>query len=139
MVLTCIYFLYVSKNWVYLSLFFCFLSYLALAVAFICPESPRWHLVNGRSVEAIDSLNQIAKLNKVPGRIHSSAVFVEDPTAVQAPLERMSVETRSNIGEENLVNLQAISEAVGEVSLLNFLFLANINFYFIVIVERNPA
>ena len=84
MVLTCLYFLYVSKNWVYLSLFFCFLSYLALALAFICPESPRWHLVNGRSVEAIDTLNKIAEMNKVDGRIPSDTVFAEDPSAVQA-------------------------------------------------------
>ena len=75
-------------------------------------------------------------MNRVPGRIPSDAVFVEDPTAVQAPLERTSVETRSNIGEANLVNLQAINDAVREVSLLNFLFLAIINFYFIVVVER---
>jgi len=49
MAITCLYFMFVSKHWVYLSLFFCVLSYLALAAAFFCPESPRWLLIKGNS------------------------------------------------------------------------------------------
>jgi len=80
--LTCLYFLYVSKNWVHLSLFFCILSYVALAASFLCPESPRWHLVKGNSKEAIKTLNQIAKLNGVSARIPEDAFFVEDPNNI---------------------------------------------------------
>lgn len=83
MVITCLYFLYVSKNWIHLSLFFCCLSYLALLLAFICPESPRWLLVKGRSAEAIEALNKIARMNKVAARIPANAIFVEDPTNFQ--------------------------------------------------------
>jgi len=57
MVITCLYFMFVSEQWVYLSTFFCAISYLALALAFICPESPRWLLVKGNSVAAIRTLN----------------------------------------------------------------------------------
>ena len=49
MVVTCFYFMFISKNWIHLSIFFCALCYVALAAAFICPESPRWLLVNSRS------------------------------------------------------------------------------------------
>ena len=57
MVVTAGYFLFISKDWLYLSLFFCALSYIALMVAFFCPESPRWLIVNSRSAEGIDALN----------------------------------------------------------------------------------
>ena len=59
MVITCFYFMFISKNWVHLSTFFCVLSYVALIAAFICPESPRWLLVSGKSSEAIEELNKI--------------------------------------------------------------------------------
>lgn len=63
MAVTCIYFMNVSHNWFWLCLFFCLLSYVGTAVNLICPESPRWHLVNGRSSEAIKALNRIAEMN----------------------------------------------------------------------------
>ena len=44
-VLTCAHFLFISKNWINVPLFFCGLSWLAFLLAFCCPESPRWHLV----------------------------------------------------------------------------------------------
>ena len=44
-----IYFLFISRNWFWLPLFFCGLSYVATVTITICPESPRWHLVNGRA------------------------------------------------------------------------------------------
>ena len=80
MVVTCSYFMFISKNWVHLSLFFCVLSYVALIIAFICPESPRWLLVSGRSRDAIDELNKIGRMNRVPGPLlPSDTLFVEDP------------------------------------------------------------
>ena len=56
-VVTCVYFQFICKDWVYLSLIFCALSYLALFASFFCPESPRWLLVNGNSGPAIEALN----------------------------------------------------------------------------------
>lgn len=97
MVITCLYFMLISKNWIHLSLFFCCLSYLALVAAFICPESPRWLLIKGRSTEAITALNKIAHMNKVPGRIPTSAVFVEDLASTQG-----FVETRGGGGGESI-------------------------------------
>ena len=89
MVVTCLYFMFISKDWLYLSLIFCVLSYLALITAFFCPESPRWLIVNSRSAEGIDALNQMARMNKVSmsRRIPEYAVFVEDPRSVQARIE----------------------------------------------------
>ena len=90
LVLTGTYFMLIGKNWMHLPLIFCVLSYLALICAFFCPESPRWHLVNGRSSEAIDALNQIAKINGSTERIPDNSHFAEDPTCnnqVNAVLE----------------------------------------------------
>ena len=99
MVFTCFYFMFISKNWIHLSVFFCVLSYLALFAAIFCPESPRWLLVNGNSEGAIKSLNSFAKMNKTPyGTIPPTAVFVEDPTNVQAALEAAGLsEKRSHL------------------------------------------
>ena len=57
MVFTCAYYLFISKNWIELPIMFAVLSYVALFLAYICPESPRWLLVNGNSEQAIDVLN----------------------------------------------------------------------------------
>ena len=48
MAVTCSYYLFISKNWFWLLSFFCLVSYIATFVILLCPESPRWHLVNGR-------------------------------------------------------------------------------------------
>ena len=80
--LYCLYFMFIGKNWMYLSLLFCILSYIALFAAFICPESPRWLLVNGRTEDAIVELNKIAKMNKSTMLIPTSAVFVENPNSI---------------------------------------------------------
>lgn len=82
MVFTCFYFMFISKNWIYLSIFFNVLTYVGNAAAFICPESPRWLLINSRSKEAIKVLNDIAKMNKVDYVIPSNAIFVEDPANI---------------------------------------------------------
>ena len=107
--------MYVSIDWFWLCFAFCLLSYLATLTILICPESPRWHLVNGRSVEAIIALNQIAQMNgssasqgvtdndngvdgKGGGRdtensiappplIPLEAMFVEDPTNYDVTLD----------------------------------------------------
>ena len=102
MVFTCFYFMFVSKNWMHLSLFFCILCFVALAAAFLCPESPRWHLVNGRSKEAIIELNKIAAMNRQP-TIPANAIFIEDPSNVQAIIDGVS-ERRSRLASNNLGN-----------------------------------
>ena len=63
MAIVCLYYMNVSVDWFWLCLFFCLLSYVATATILICPESPRWHLVNGRTAEAIVALNKIAEMN----------------------------------------------------------------------------
>ena len=87
----CLYYKYISVDWFWLCLVFCLLSYAATLTILICPESPRWLIVNGRSEEAIHALNTIAEMNGVEqeadkndirkgGRIPSDAKFIEDPT-----------------------------------------------------------
>jgi len=75
-----IYFLFISRNWFWLPLFFTLLSYAATVMITICPESPRWHLVNGRSHDGIRALNRIAQMNLTDERIAEDTIFVEDPT-----------------------------------------------------------
>ena len=80
MVVVCTYYLTVSKNLLWLQIFMFVLSLIALGLAFVCPESPKWHIVNGRSSEAIKILNRIAAMNGREERIPSDARFVLDPT-----------------------------------------------------------
>ena len=82
MVLTCAYFLLISKNWMHLPLIFTALTYVALFLAYFCPESPRWLVVNGRSSEAITVMNSMARMNKSATMIPKNALFVEDPNNV---------------------------------------------------------
>ena len=64
---TALYFLFVSRDWFMLNLGAVLLGFAALLVSLFCPESPKWHLINGRRKEAIDCLNYIGKAN---GRLH---------------------------------------------------------------------
>ena len=43
----------------------------------ICPESPKWLLLQGRQKEAIRVLNYIAKFNCSPNRIPEDTEFIE--------------------------------------------------------------
>ena len=78
---TCLYFWFISKDWYTLNFYQLLLCYAAFLGVFICPESPRWLLVNGKSAEAIKVLNWMAKINGNPQSIPEDAQFVEDPTA----------------------------------------------------------
>ena len=53
------------------------MSVSALVLAFICPESPRWLLYNGRTDEAIEAINYIAKFNGSSEKIPLDATFEE--------------------------------------------------------------
>lgn len=46
-------------------------------MAFICPESPRWLLYNGRVDEAIEAINYMAKFNGSSEKIPLDATFQE--------------------------------------------------------------
>ena len=80
MAVVCLCYMYVSKNWIWVCLGGTVLTYCATLALYTCPESPRWHLVNGRTPEAIKVLNKIAQMNGVEERIPEDAIFVEDPT-----------------------------------------------------------
>ena len=82
--LTAIFFMLISKNWIHLPTLFCALTYISLFLAYFCPESPRWHLINGRSSEAIEELNKMAHMNRSEKTIPATALFVEDPTNINA-------------------------------------------------------
>ena len=83
MVLTCFYFMVIGKNWMVLPSIFTVITFVALFLAYFCPESPRWLLVNGNSSEAIKVLNDIAQINKSNDMIPANAIFVEDPNKDQ--------------------------------------------------------
>ena len=114
MVITCFYFLFVSKNWVHLSLFFCLLCWVALIVAFICPESPRWLLVSGRSVDGINELNKIGRMNKVSGPlIPLDTLFVEDPMNLQAVIGGSDKLSEINHARQQLLKKSSESNQSG--------------------------
>ena len=73
-----LYVLFISKNWIYLELFFYSLGILAyIVILFFMPESPKWNLIHGRNHAAHKELNYIATVNKVPFSIPSDAIFIE--------------------------------------------------------------
>ena len=82
---TCLYFWFISKDWYTLNFYQLLICYAAFLGVFLCPESPRWLLVNGKSTEAIKVLNWMAKINGLPQSIPENAQFVEDPNAYAEP------------------------------------------------------
>ena len=76
----CIYFLAVSRDWFPLMFFMTLLSTAAfLVLAFVLPESPIWLINQGRTKEAVDTLNYIGKWNGVTKRLDHSVIFQEAP------------------------------------------------------------
>ena len=80
MAVFCVYVSYVDKDWLSINLYALGISYLAFFMAFFCPESPRWYLVNGNREQAIETLNYMRKVNGGMVEIPKDAQFVEDPT-----------------------------------------------------------
>lgn len=71
-------YLVLTRDWFMIYALNVCVSLSALFLAFICPESPRWLLYNGRQAEAIDALNYMAKFNgKQDRRIEADAIFHE--------------------------------------------------------------
>ena len=79
MAVFCAYVSYIDKNWLSINMYALGISYLAFFLAFLCPESPRWYLVNGKRKKAIKTLNYMAKFNGALTKIPKDAQFVEDP------------------------------------------------------------
>ena len=69
------YYILISRDWFPLYMFITGLSYLAIALAFIMPESPRWLLVSGRTREGIKAINYIAWMNRSTVRIPEDTEF----------------------------------------------------------------
>lgn len=59
------------------------LACLAFLIGLFLPESPRWLLLTNQREKAIETLNQIAKLNGSNDRIPESATFVESDMAME--------------------------------------------------------
>ena len=75
---TCVYFIFISKEWFYLYLFMTVLGTVSFIVIFwIMPEAPRWLLINGKQEEAISTFNSIARFNRSSSRISPQSVFIE--------------------------------------------------------------
>jgi len=75
--ITGVFYLVFSRDWFTIYLINIIMSVSALVLAFICPESPRWLLYNGRTDEAIEAINYIAKFNGSSEKIPLDATFEE--------------------------------------------------------------
>ena len=75
--ITGLFYLLVSREWFPIYTANLILSFIAFFLAFICPESPRWLLYNGRQDDAIEALNYMAKFNGSSVRIAKDAIFQE--------------------------------------------------------------
>ena len=84
--INCLVFIYVSRDWFMVNLIAVIVSYFALFISFFCPESPKWLLCKGKRKEAIQCLNKIAKFNGRIERIPDTARFVEDPVNIAEAL-----------------------------------------------------
>jgi len=78
LMIACLYFILISRDWLPLILSMTVLSTLALLYALIfIPESPHWLLAQGRVSETIDAFNSMAKFNGVNARIPKGSTFME--------------------------------------------------------------
>ena len=58
------FYILIARDWFTIYAINVAVSYSALLLALVCPESPRWLLYNGRQKEAIDALNYMAWFNR---------------------------------------------------------------------------
>ena len=103
MAILCVYYLTISRDWIWLCSFFCLLTYLATFALLFCPESPRWHLVNGRAPEAIKVLNEMAVMNGSEERIPDEAIFVEDPSNFDVTINPSTGQLEERFSEVKVV------------------------------------
>ena len=76
-VITGLFYLLIERDWFTIYAINVAVSYSAILLAFFCPESPRWLLLNNRKEEAINALNLMAKFNGSDVRIPQNTVFQE--------------------------------------------------------------
>lgn len=77
-----LYFIFVSQDWAPLIMSIYFIDVAAsLVILFLCSESPRWLLMQGRRQEAIQSLNFIAKVNGSTKKIAPETEFLESKSS----------------------------------------------------------
>lgn len=74
-------------------------------ISLICPDSPKWLLLQGRTKEAIDALNYIAWFNRSPNRISPDTMFIE--AAIAGNLEN----------NESYNADQSVSRAISQLTL----------------------
>jgi uncharacterized membrane protein len=65
-ILTCLYYLYVSRNWHYLFVFYTTLIFIAFIMSYFIPESPAFLLSQNKQREALKTVNFIARWNSKP-------------------------------------------------------------------------
>ena len=71
-IIVCIYFMSVSKNWVYIQVPNIGLTVLGICFLFMMPETPRFLLAQGKTQEAKEVLGKIAKFNGLSSEITDS-------------------------------------------------------------------
>lgn len=62
-ILMSLYFFFISKNWVYIHLFYTLLLFIATVMSFSLPEAPQWLVNADRYEEALKAFNYIARMN----------------------------------------------------------------------------
>ena len=82
------FYILVARDWFTIYAINVGVSYTALLLAFICPESPRWLLCNGRVEDAIKAINYIAKVNGSSERIPENAIVTIGPCDEAAQADR---------------------------------------------------
>ena len=74
MVVTGLYILFISKNWLPLEVTMWFIGICNLTlISTLMPESPKWLLITGKISEAIQQFNYIAEFNNSTKRIPDNA------------------------------------------------------------------
>ena len=78
MLVSAAWYLFISPDWFPLNAGMLGIVWLAVILAFFCPESPKWLIVKGRKEEAIEGLNKLASKNKKVFQIGMNARFQEE-------------------------------------------------------------
>ena len=88
------------------------ISYVAFMLALICPESPRWYLVNGDRVQAIKAFNRIAELNGTKNRLSESVEFKEEAQMKQDKEFNDGKSFASSFSQPMLFNASSVMRSI---------------------------
>jgi MFS family permease len=78
MIFTTLYYLYISRNWYYISVCFFSITIIALIISFFLPESPKFLVSKGHFLKAKHSFNRIASINNMKPLCYSKDAFKEE-------------------------------------------------------------